>query len=157
MRHLLSLSLASVAALSVVGCVSGPHAVRYSAAPTLGGSRCSRLAQPGNEKIQIVCSGTRLDYVWPIDAPTRRLPALTPVLTQAQASQKSCRQLIAPGEQKVRTACGDIAWWDAFDTWAVTAGVTCRWARTPQELCLNAEQWNNFDKPLRISPAGSGW
>jgi hypothetical protein len=41
--------------------------------------------------------------------------------------------------------CGNSAQWDVFDSWAVSADMTCRWAGTRKELCMDNAKWNAMD------------
>ena len=56
---------------------------------------------------------------------------------------KSCRPLVRPADGLVLPFCGNRAEGEAFDSWAVSADFTCRWAGTRKELCMNAAQRMN--------------
>src|SRR5262245_37273835 len=125
MRYLLSLTLVAIVALSAAGCV-GPYWRGYTVAQESGGPHCMRLAQPGDTKIQIYC--------------------YRPSHAKAPTAATTCRKLAKAPNNEIRTYCGTDAEWNEYDTWAVTAGVTCRWnafARKdgPNETCQPATQW----------------
>ena len=74
----------------------------------------------------------------------------------------TCRQIIVNGVEKEQVYCGTEKQWAEYDRRAklINAGVTCRWARTPRELCMNSEQWMKFDLRVRATPMGKvdgGW
>jgi hypothetical protein len=155
MRYLPSLTLAAVAAFSVVGCASVPATKQYTIAQATGGPNCRRLAQPGDTKIQIYCR--------PLDA-QRVSPITTPPSAQT-TGDTTCRQLVPPARDKTQTVCADAARWDEFDTRAVSKGVTCRWwapyalrKKTAPELCLSVALWNRLDSRSQAFPdSGFGW
>ncbi len=66
------------------------------------------------------------------------------------AADATCRKVIAGGE-KEQVVCGSAAQWAEFDRRAefINSGVTCRWVRTPRELCMFPEQWARFDSRRR--------
>jgi hypothetical protein len=155
MKHLLSFSLAAIAALSVTGCATPS----YTIAQTAGGSDCRRLAQPGDTKIKIYCS----DTIW---SATSHKPAFRPAAaSQPQVSGDTrCRWVAKPTDKRIRNICGDTAQWDQFDSDAISAGVTCRWTSfrpraQPEELCLNVAGWRSLDSGPRGGAivAGANW
>ena len=113
-----------LAALAVLPLAAGAQAP--------GNTDCRRLAHAGDEKIQLYCAR-------PANTPGAAASGQNPAGT-------SCRRLIQPGEKKIHRFCGDTERWDAFDSWAVHAEVTCRWAATSDELCLSPVQWEGFDE-----------
>jgi hypothetical protein len=147
---------ALLAALFLAGCAA-------SGMYTLGSTDCQRLAQPGDSKIQIYCRSPERDTASPI-SPAMQAEFLTPAADQTSAS-KTCRRAPRLAVGSIRTFCGDAAEWDEFDTWAVGAGVTCRWTpapghNIPPELCLTAAQWDRFGLNRgrgRMFSPGSNW
>lgn len=65
-------------------------------------------------------------------------------VADAIAAGDSCRTVIVGTSGDV--ACGSAEQWAEFDRRAalINAGVTCRWARTANELCLTEEQWEVY-------------
>jgi hypothetical protein len=155
MRYLLSLTLATLAALCVAGCVTPvPTASTYSIAQASGGPNCRRLAQPGDTKIQIYCQSAS-HSVWPFS------PAS---VSEQPSSGTSCRELAEAVTTRITTYCGTAAEWDAFDTRAVNEGTTCRWTPGPRrsagppaqarELCLTAAHWQTFEQAVAANRRG---
>jgi hypothetical protein len=69
----------------------------------------------------------------------------------------SCRELSAP-DGKTQKYCGSAEQWAEFDRRIalIQAGVTCRWANTSHELCLNASQWKTYElRRSSVSDAAS--
>jgi hypothetical protein len=147
MKHLHSLSVATLAALCLVGCATSPPAgspdqERYTIARTSGGPDCRRLAQSGDRKIQIYCSDSHIDAA---------MRAGSHIATSPQAGETSgdtnCRRVARLTDRRIQIFCGSTSEWEQFDTWAVSAGISCRWpparghGQASQELCLNAAQW----------------
>jgi hypothetical protein len=58
----------------------------------------------------------------------------------------SCHRITA--NRKTQIYCGSPEQWRELDRRMalMNSGVTCRNARTPQELCLSAEQWKHLDR-----------
>jgi hypothetical protein len=164
MRILLSVALATLAILT--GCATKPAGWEYTHAQTSGGPNCQRLAKPGDAKIQIYCKTRRPENVWPIEQALSEL--LRPMPSTGAPPQASgetrCRRVSVTSDKKIETSCGTSAQWDEFDSWAVNAGVTCRWPVTlrgkmSQELCLSAAQWGLYDASRRraVANTGSNW
>jgi hypothetical protein len=119
-KQLLTLSLVIIALLTIAGC---------AATPSLEQSACTRLARPGDTKLQMYCASPHGD-----------------VLVDAGWRSKSCRRVVKPGDgMVVLPFCGNSREWDVFDSWAVGADMTCRWAGTRHELCMTATKWNGMD------------
>src|SRR4029079_1750060 len=120
-----------LATLSIAGCATTPSAKEssgksdseYVVAHTSGGSNCRRLGKPGDAKIQIYCLN---------DARSVRL--------LFGSLRRSCRMSAMATNFTVMNICGTAAEWDTFDTWAASAGITCRWDKF-REVCLTAPQW----------------
>jgi hypothetical protein len=70
---------------------------------------------------------------------------------QPQSADTTCRKVQPPRKEAV--LCGTPAQWAEFDRRAalINAGVTCKFARTPQELCLTAAQWKEREFRLRLA------
>jgi hypothetical protein len=164
MRTLLSLTLVTLATLA--GCAAKPAGWEYTLTQPSGGPNCQRLAKPGDAKIQIYCKTRRPESVWPIEKALSEL--LRPIPSTGAATQASgetrCRRVSLTSDKKVETSCGTSAQWDEFDSWAVNAGVTCRWPVTlrgkiSQELCLSVAQWGRYDASRRraVANGGSNW
>ena len=132
MRYLLSLTLAALATVSIVGCAPALQKPNeYTIARTSGGADCQRFAQPGDTKIQIYCRGSR--SIWPVAAPSDSALA---------AGYTDCRKLAKRAFGPVLPYCGTPTQWAEFDTEAIKTGVTCRWLGHPaQEICLDGGQW----------------
>lgn len=149
MKHLRSFALFAIAALALQGCAA-PSPIRSDLVRASEGAQCRRLAQPGDQKIQIYCSDQDGNFVLPLAA------------SEQKADDTSCR-LLAPR----RRVCGTTAEWDQFDTRAVATGVTCRMRRgsvghhPAEELCLSTAQWEAANRNSRRSVAfgapGSNW
>lgn len=72
--------------------------------------------------------------------------------TKANSGEEStCRVVITAGVKKEQVYCGTEKQWAEFDRRVklINAGVTCRWARTPRELCMNSKQWKEYDRRQR--------
>jgi hypothetical protein len=149
MTQLPRLSLMTMALLAVTGCAT------YSASTSSRvNSRCTRLARPGDTEIQMYCRSPDGD-----------------VVVRSGWHSKSCRRVVKPGDStQVLNFCGRSEEWDVFDSWAVSADMTCRWAGTRQELCMDVAKWNGMDAakwsdlnrkiPLAVvdwSEMGSNW
>jgi len=74
--------------------------------------------------------------------------AKTPTDTANTDEELTCRQIIKEGAREEQVYCGTEEQWAEFDRRVelINAGVTCRWARTPRELCMNTEQWKVYDR-----------
>ena len=74
------------------------------------------------------------------------VPGRMPQSLAGSADGVSCRVISAGG--KAQTYCGIPEQWREFDRRMALrdAGVTCRNARTPRELCLDARQWARVDR-----------
>ncbi len=145
MKQLPALSLVTLALLAVAGCATAPPSAQ---------SACTRLSRPGDTKIQMYCSSPGGD-----------------VVVNSGWRSKSCRRVVKPGDgMAVLNFCGNSAEWDVFDSWAVGADMTCRWAGTRHELCMDTAKWNGMDAakwkeldrrtPLAVfdwSAMGSNW
>jgi hypothetical protein len=160
MKHLVSLSLAGLATLAIAGCAA-PSPMRSDLVKASEGAKCMRLAQPGDQKIQIYCSGKDGDFVLPLAKafPAGQLRAAS--ASEQKAGDTSCRLL---GSR--RKVCGTAEEWDQFDTRAVARGVTCRVARgsvgfPAEELCLSTVQWESINRRSRRTAAAGdpvfGW
>ncbi len=162
MKHLLSFTLLAVAALTLQGCASAPSPTQSALVRASEGANCRRLAQPGDQKIQIYCSDKDGDFVLPLAnaLPAGQLRAAS--ASEQKADDTSCR-LLAPR----RKVCGTTAEWDQFDTRAVATGLTCRLRHGSvghhpvEELCLSTAQWESFGRNSRRAVAfaapGSNW
>jgi len=159
MTHLLSLTLAVLAAVSLASCASGPMKPGdYTIARAAGGSDCQRFAQPGDTQIRIYCKQS--SSVWPVAATDPSVLA---------SGYASCRRLAKAAFGPIRTYCATTAQWSEFDTQAIKTGITCRWLGHPaQEVCLDGGQWaraeaNNRNRSLTSGRgpgyfgSGSGW
>ena len=66
----------------------------------------------------------------------------------AQAAGDTCRMLPGQNGEPDQVYCGNAEQWAELDRRAalINAGVTCRFARTPQEVCLPDDQWEEYDR-----------
>jgi hypothetical protein len=159
MKHLPSFALLVVTALTLQGCASAPSPTQSALVKASAGAQCRRLAQPGDQKIQIYCSDKDGDFVLPV---AKALPAGQLQPASVSADDTSCR-LLTPR----RKVCGTTAEWDQFDTRAVARGVTCRVKRgsvghhPAEEICRSTAQWESSDHSPRRTVAfgapGSNW
>ena len=160
MKHLPSFTLLA-AAFTLQGCAA-PSPMQSDLVRASADAECRRLAQPGDQKIQIYCSDTDGHFVLPL---AEALPAgqlRDASLAEQKAGDTSCR-LLAP----TRTVCGTTVEWDQFDTRAVARGVTCRLRRgsvghhPALELCLTTAQWESYNRGSRrtvaVGAPGSSW
>jgi len=69
-----------------------------------------------------------------------------------------CRQIIENGVKNEQVYCGTEEQWAELDRRAklINAGITCRWDRTPRELCMNSKQWKEYDRRLSIARSNGG-
>ena len=129
MKQLLTLSLVPIALLAVASCATAPSAEHSASTPWRVNPGCTRLARSGDAKIQKYCSSPGGD-----------------VVVNSGWSSRSCRRVVRPGDgMVVLNFCGNSTEWATFDSWAVSADMTCRWAGTRKELCMTDAKWNGMD------------
>jgi mxaD protein len=131
---------------------------------------CTRMARPGDARIQVYCSNPGVeDVVVNVGSRpnecrrvvTRREPGREPGVAAVRA-YKIRDYKYGPSsddEDDLRVDrmmavpfCGSSKEWEVFDVWAVSANVKCLWALTKDELCADTATWNSIDVTKLLGP-----
>jgi len=126
---------------------------------------CTRMARPGDAKIQVYCSN----------------PGVEDVVVNVGSRPNECRQVVTRREPGVASRtykirdykygpssddeddlrvdrmmavifCGSSKEWEVFDIRAVSANVKCLWALSKVELCTDTATWNGIDVTKLLGP-----
>jgi hypothetical protein len=139
-----------------------------AASPPKHYTACTRMARPGDAKIQVYCSNPGVEDVvvnvgsrpnecrWIV---TRREPRPEPRVGPFASIRDYKYGPSSDDEDDLRVDrmmgvvfCGSSKEWEVFDIWAVSAKVKCLWALSKSELCTDTATWNGIDVTKLLPP-----